>query len=221
MTLFVLATLALGAPPSTDLNGDGKKEAITVAEESVSVGSASITCGGFSPCEVTVADVSSKDKFKELQVCELGPRDDKSCRLYRYNGQTLTPLPFAGTEYGLAEIITNGSGIVRSTQWAHRLYERVDKWTLSDGTLVKTPQAMYGAGVDFHVDKTFKLKLEPDAESTTIANTRGNSDIRLLAEHATREGWFLVMLSSRITGWVHQSTLMEISEGYQMTMSAG
>jgi hypothetical protein len=122
---------------------------------------------------------------------------------------------------GKSEILVNGSGIVRTTFWAHRLYQRVDRWTLDGDKLVRTPQAMYGVNTPFHAATTFELKLEPSKTSTTIANTKADSDIVLLAEHATKEGWFLVMLSSGITGWVDPGTLASSSEHYQLMLGAG
>lgn len=219
--MIVLLTALALAVPSTDLNGDGKKEAIAVTETSVTVGSAQVECGGFSACTVSVIDVKAGDRKKELMACDHGPRDDVACRLYHYTGTALTEVSFEGSEWGQAEIIANGSGIVRTTMWAHRLYQRVDKWTLKDGKLVKTVQSMYGVNETFHVDNTFKLKRDPNKDSPTVANTKPDSDITLLAEHATEEGWFLVMLSSRVTGWVHQSELEKASQQYIMMMQAG
>ncbi|MCO4748022.1 MAG: hypothetical protein KC912_24730 [Proteobacteria bacterium] len=221
MMLALLTALALAATSSVDLDGDGKNETIEVSEDTLRVGNARVDCGGYTACEVTPTDVKSSDNKKELLVCEHGPRDDQYCRLYRYDGRMLKELPFEGEEHGQSKIIINGSGIVRTSQWAHRLYTRVDKWTLDGDKLVRTPQPMYGANETFRVAATFQLKLEPNAKSKTIANTKPDSDIVLLAEHGTHEGWFLVMLSSNITGWVHQSTLAESSEQYQLMLGAG
>ena len=222
--IWMLTALALAAPPaSIDLDGDGKGEAVKLTDEGVKIGKHLIECysDDGAACEVQEVDLTSADKQKEAVVCFMGPRDDKACRLYRLTGNELKQVDF-GQWSQSAELRLTGSGFLYTTDWAHRLYYKVTKYQWTNGKMVGVPQPVYTAAnpQTVHIEDTFKLHLAPNS-SELVGNAKPDSDIAVLGEHGSEEGWLLVRLSSGITGYMLNTTLEKVSLHYRRTMQAG
>jgi len=220
-----LASLAFAGTPtlSIDLDADGKPEACRYDEKSgrVHIGTQTVECMG-EYCEFEAHDVSGKTPDKQVQVCGFGPRDDRYCFLYSMIGGKLVPLKYP-SKYGSPGFRTSGNGIVLAVvPFRHRLYERIEKYLVKGQELVEVKQPIYSAATPqkLAVDRTFPILLAPTSKSV-VANTRPKSDIHVLGEHGSADGWLLVRLSSGVTGWVQQQTLEKASDAYMMTMGAG
>ncbi|MFK7928951.1 MAG: SH3 domain-containing protein [Myxococcota bacterium] len=223
--IALLASLALAGSPtlSIDLDADGKPEACRFDEKTntVHIGAKTVDCMG-EYCEFEAHDVSGKTPDKQVQVCGFGPRDDRYCFLYSMIGGELVPYKYR-SEYGSPGFRTSGNGIVLAVvPYRHRLYERIEKYTVKGQALVEVKQPFYSAATPQKVliDRTFPILLAPDSKSV-VANTRPKSAIHVLGEHGSSDGWLMVRLSSGVTGWVHHKTLEKVSDQYLMTMGAG
>ncbi len=221
MITLLLTLSALAYEPMTvtvDLDGDGKPETVTNGESWVKAGKHKIECDGY--CHIEAHDISGDDKAGNLVVCEWDVRDTRNCSIYGVQGGKLAKVPFAEDTW-TENIKTSGNGLVLTQDWAHRLYQRIEKYKLEGGKLVKVPQPMWDAQrAKVHVDRTFKLLYAPDS-AKVVANTRADSDIVVLAEDAEHAGWLLVTLSSGITGWVNVNELDSASDERMAIQSAG
>jgi hypothetical protein len=222
--IALLMTLALAAdlPPPTDLDGDGTPEALQTGEEVVHVGAAEAVCGsdGF-PCELEVHDILAGDGKREVAVCSFGPRGDRSCELFRYAAGVLTPLPFPFQEgsWPPSAIRTTGSGIVLVNNDG-RLYSKVDKFVLRGDRLERVPQAAHPVDRKVVVDRGFPIHTAPGG-GTEVANVRAGSTITVRAEHGEKTGWYLVLISSGLMGWVQQEALVSASDELMAVWGAG
>lgn len=222
MALLLPLALAASPPPPTDLDGDGTKEQVTAADTGVRIGEAKLDCGGdVFPCELELHDVLAKDGKVEVAVCSFGPRDDRTCDLYRYDKGALTPMPFTfqGGTWGPSRLKTTGSGIVLAYVDG-RFYSRVDKFVLKGEQLRRVPQAAYAVDREVKVDRSFPIATAPGG-GTTVANVRAGSTISVRAEHAEKEGWYLVLISSGLMGWVQQDALIQASDELMALWAAG
>lgn len=216
--IFLLSS-ALAAPTSADLDGDGKNESIQIRDDEVVIGRASIPCGAMQPCSVEVVDARTGDSQKEVVLCEAGLRDEVNCRLYTYEARRAVQIPFSdGSEP--PEILTNGSGIVRTRAWQDRLYTRTEKYLLRSGRLERVAQPFFAADEAVHIDRTFPITLEPGA-GAVVANVAPNSDITVVLEHGSKDDFYLITVSSGLMGWVKLSDLVSASDELRQRMSAG
>jgi len=221
--LTLVFSVALAAnTANADFDGDGKPEAVQAVEGKVLLGKkVLLECGYESLCELEVHDIDGGNPQKELAVCELGPRDDRSCTLYSYKKKAgLAKVPFSGEIY-TGKYITNGNGIILTDDWYDRLYQRIEKYTLQNGSYTLTPQPMYAVSATLHVDRTFPILFTAGDESVVVANARPDTEIQVLVEDGKNPHWYLVRLSSGISGWVHLDTLVGASDAYQSVMGAG
>lgn len=226
MLLLTLSSLALAQTvPQVDLDGDGKVDTITVTEEGVAIAGHTVACGGMDLCRVELRDVSSADAWREVQVVELGPRDDAAAWLYRLHDGKLVELSFRKTsdtedwQSRPSNIVTSGNGIVLAEQ-EQRLYTRREKYVASGDQLTHVPQPFWFVDYAVHVDRTFPIRLAPGSE-TVVANVKPDSDVRLVLESVERPGWFLVHISSGLTGWADIDALMSGSNQVMGIMGAG
>lgn len=230
MPLLALAlTLALDAHaqglPPTDLDGDGKPDAVVISEEKVTIGGHEVGCGGVELCSVQLHDVAADDGLKEVLVVELGPRDDASAHLYRLRKGRLVELSFRkpgdSDEWQSvpSAVVTSGNGIVLADHQG-RFYTQRQKYVAKGDALSHVPQPFWYAGFDVHVDRSVPVVRSPGG-SEVVANIKPDSDITVLLEAVDPAGWFLVKLSTGLTGWVTMETLAIGSDQVQGVMSAG
>lgn len=222
--LWLLPSALAAAPPPTDLDGDGKPETIEIREEEVRIGGAKVPCGGIEMCSVAIHDVSSADASKEVALTELGPRDDAAVTLYRYDQGKLTELSFRKPTDGEwsstpSAIATSGNGIVLA-DFAQRTYTRREKYVAQGAGLAYVPQPFWLVGYGLHVDRSLPIT-RTIGGSEVVANVRPDSDVTLVLESADHEGWFLVHISSGLTGWAQLEALMSASDSLMGLMSAG
>lgn len=221
-TALLPTAAAADMPPPTDLDGDGSKEAFDVEGGRVHIGKAKADCGsdGF-PCEVEVHDLTAGDKQREVAVCNFGPRGYRYCELFAYAGGSLKPLPFAFPDdtYPPSRIETKGNGIALAKNEG-RLYTRVDKFVHKDGKLAYVAQAGWFVGKPVKVDRTFPIATEPNG-GTRVAGVRPGSTITVLLESATAKQWYLVHISSGLTGWVSEQALVGASDELGALWGAG
>jgi hypothetical protein len=222
LALLLATALAAELPPPTDLDGDGKPERILLDGDTVRVGEARAECGSDSfPCEVEVHDLTAGDKQKEVAICSFGPRDDRSCALFAYREGSLNPLPFAFPEdtWPPSRIETKGNGIALAKNEG-RLYTRVDKFTHSGGKLAYVAQAGWYVDRPVKVDRTFPITTKPGG-GTRVAGVRPGSTITVLLESAEVKQWYLVHISSGLTGWVSEEALVGSSDELMALWGAG
>ncbi|MCK6503586.1 hypothetical protein L6R53_09340 [Myxococcota bacterium] len=228
LALLLLARLAPAlaqSPPPTDLDGDGKADAIVVEEEGVTIGGQRVACGGMELCSVQLHDIAADDGLREVLVIELGPRDDASARLYRLRKGKLVELSFRkpgdSDEWQSvpSAVSTSGNGIVLADHQG-RFYTQRQKYVAKGDTLTHVPQPFWYAGFEVHVDRSVPVVRSPGG-TEVVANVKPDSDITVLLESAEQEGWFLVKLSTGLTGWVTLETLAQGSDQVRGVMSAG
>lgn len=219
MLLLLLAPLALATPLSVDLDGDGKPETITVDDRGVRVGKHLIECGGEALCEVQIHDLSSEDKVKELVTIDTGPRDDRSARIYRLEKSGPVELRWSNSNLSFSEVHTTGSGILL-TDSRERLYIKREKWVLEGEVLTLVPQPFWAAGMEVGIDRSAPI-LRTIGGAEVVANIKAGSRITLLLESAESPTWFLVKISSGLTGWIHLDALQRSSDEVMGIYNAG
>lgn len=227
MRLILLTlTAALAGPPApplppVDLDGDGKPETLQQQGEALKIGAASVDCGMGFGCKVRVVDVREGDGFREVEVCNPGPRDDYDCYLYAYRKGSVTALGVDGSEVAGSGWTITGNGIPLK-QSDQRIYTRLSKYVLSkDGlSLTAVPQPFYYVGYKVRVDRTFPITMQPGG-GAVVANVKPGSDITILLESAEHDSQMLVHLSSGLTGWVDLWKLVEASDSLMPIFAAG
>jgi hypothetical protein len=226
LILLAGAALAGPLPPPTDLDGDGQPEAFTQRGEQVAVGGALLPfecAGGAFPCDVEVHDITARDGQKEVAQCLFGPRDDRSCRLYRFAGGTLTELPVrsqSGEELLPSRLTTKGNGILLADQGL-RFYTRREKLVHQKGALKHVPQPFYDTGgLKVPVDRSFPITREPKG-GAVVANVAPGTTVSLVLAHGTDPDVFLVLVSSGLMGWAHIETIAKGSDQVMATLGAG
>ncbi|MDP2339392.1 MAG: hypothetical protein Q8O67_00430 [Deltaproteobacteria bacterium] len=219
--VFALAA-ASSSITAIDANGDGKPEPVVVGEAGITIGGIKLPLGEMQPemCEVEAADLVGTDKTKDVVVCEIGPRDERMCTLFVFEGGAFRPL---GMPDGARppKIVTAGNSIVVAEVWRDRLYTRREKLQYAAGKLTLVKQPHYVAAMEkVHVDTSFPVLVTPGGKDV-VATVKPNSDIEVVLEHGEKEHWYLVKLTSGIAGWVSFEALVAASTAMQMRMGAG
>lgn len=123
MWLLVLVGLSWGNGLQwpVDLDGDGKEETAVFPEANeeneladdlyVKVGKAKVPFNFNFPASIVPLDLKHGDSKVEVMVCEVGPRDDSDCSLFRYKKGTLEPIT-PPAEVEVSHYTASGSGIV-------------------------------------------------------------------------------------------------------------
>lgn len=206
---------------SSDLNGDGKPEAISLQWDEdapqyvLKVGNATVR-GKSQNTEVrgvTVVDLDSGDKWKEIAVHMGLNEGDTNCTLYGFDGQSLKEL---GNVHALSEV--RGNGIVLSDTWTG-FWNRREKYVLDHKAwkLNHVPQDLYYVGAEATVKQSFPL-MYSRTDKTVVANLAQNSKIQVLVAEPVRaesdlQLWYLVKSSTGLVGWVRTQDLAEKTEG--------
>jgi len=218
--MWLWLVLAWGAD-GVDLNGDGKLVTLSANEDAVMIGESQIDCSEMGePCSVEVVDVLSSDNRKEVKVCSHGPREGPYCTLYRVDGTKAAPITINGGIEYLGDLTISGSGIVLLSNH-NRLFTQIKKYVVEGLNLKEVPQPAYFANVKITVESTFPIRVNMSAKAAVVGNVRPNSEIVLVALMPGEANWYLVKLSSGITGYVTLETLMKHSNDVRGRMFAG
>jgi hypothetical protein len=221
--LCVLAAAA--SLPKVDLDGDGRPEKIVRTEEMLLLAGGEVNCGGFDfPCDVTEMDVRTSDTFKELLICQHGPRDDLSCELWTVRNGSPVRIKIQRDDSTVlypGAVSSTGGGILLVDE-DERFWTRRHKLILSsDGVaLTYVDQASFNVDAPVHVDRTFAITTEPGG-GTRVANVRPDSDIQVLLEHGSTRGTLLIRVSSGLIGWTTIDVLMQASDSLMGILMAG
>jgi hypothetical protein len=224
-TLLLLAPLLAHAEEPTkstsaDLDGDGKPEAISLqwnegdSQFVLKVGATTVR-GKVDDTEVrgvTVVDLDSGDKWKEVAV-HMGLTDsDASATVYGFDGKVVKEL---GSVHALTE--ARGNGVVLSDTWAgfwnHREKYALDRkaWKLN-----RVPQELYYVGAEATVKQSFPLA-RSRTDKAVVANVAQGSKIQVLAAAPVgannEDFWYLIKSATGLLGWTRAKELSEKTEG--------
>jgi hypothetical protein len=226
LLLLAPAAHAQGEPvqsTSADLNGDGKPEALSVqwkegdAAFVLRAGGATVK-GSAANTEVrglTVIDLDSSDKRKEVAVLTGMTEYDKRVDLYAFDGKSLKPL---GSVPALTEV--RGNGIILSDSW-QGFWNRRDKFALDakKTKVSEVPQELYYVGVEATVKQLLPLTAGR-ADKALVATLAQNSRIQVLAAVPLKGGksdyLYLVKSATGLLGWATSRDLVEKTEGLPM-----
>lgn len=157
-----------------DLNSDGKKENIRItfnnegSKFTLKVNNSTVSVEGcYFTGTVYLADINTKDKYKELAVVDAGPSDDYETYFYYYNGSRLVYMgKTPGGAYcmkinGSGNFITNSRGDVLQT-WFY-----CDEFKLnSSHMVVNVPHKYYRMNTPVKMLKKLRLQKSPTDSST-------------------------------------------------------
>ena len=210
-TLVMLALLVLTSHPGgaegpvtsaqADLNGDGKKEKISlqikedgpfvlqIAKASVK-GRLSYDVEGFQ-----LVDIDKKDKYVEVAVYTPGPSDDDEYLIYWYDGKAIK-------EMGHLERwpTFTGNGVVYVDDWKG-FWKSTDKYVLDQKTrtLKRVPQEFYYVGLETTVGASIPI-YETRKSSAVVANLQPKSKALILLY--SQDGYYLIKSVTGLVGWV-------------------
>ncbi len=223
LLLLAPAAHAQGEPEqstSADLDGDGKPEALSVqwkegdAAFVLRAGNATAK-GSAADTEVrglTVIDLDSGDKRKEVAVHSGLTDDDKRVDLYAFDGKSLKPL---GSVPALTEV--RGNGIILSDSW-QGFWNRRDKFSLDakKAKVSEVPQELYYVGAEATVKQPLPLAAGR-ADKALVATLAQGSRIQVLAAAPPRgakgDYLYLVKSATGLLGWATAKDLVEKTEG--------
>lgn len=223
----MLLALALAVAPAhadpVDLDGDGSLDAIVIGPEQVTIAGHAVDYGGPELCTAVVHDVVGSDGLQEVALCQPQVRDGFTCQLYRLREGKLVKLAWPATPMDTlgqpTAVATSGNGVVLGDHYG-RFFHRREKYLASGDRLVHVPQPLYAAGFDVKVDRSFPISVGV-CTGATVANIRPGSTIRVVAEHGSTAGCFLVHISSGLMGWVSLETMISGSDDMMATWGAG
>lgn len=195
-----------------DLNGDGITDTIkfsiddpyknnyTLSVNDVILPAMGDNLDGY--CKIV--DIDTKDKIKEIIVCESGPSGDYATAFYYYDGKRLIPMGKIQGALSNKALKINGSGIIKTTTrgkilqtWfypdtyiigAKHLLKHIDQDTYQMNTKVKVKKALALQKSRNNKQTTFILK--PGEEATILSSD--NKEWCLVRNSKGEQGWFAV-----------------------------
>lgn len=202
---------------SIDLNGDGKKDQISFKHDqdnhyTLTVNGISVTGQGENLHNgVSILDINTKDKYKEIAVSEDGPSDDYYTYFYGYDGKTLRRLGEAGaSEF---DLIGNGTmtsdlrGNVLHT-WFHReMYQLT-----GNRKIVEVPQKFYDMGREVVTMKK-QIDLYSDPSVSKLIHTLLVGERARLLQTDDKK-WVKVVTEAGVVGWFDESKLRPYAGDY-------
>jgi hypothetical protein len=219
-----MMTAALAATSvEADFDGDGKKEKVAVVDGSIAL-------PGLDPVytdgpELEVLDIQSDKAGRELAVCNMGPRDWRTCELFRMVGGKWSaiemPAGLAMPQY----VTAKGNGFLLGA-YNETFYWRVEKMGVEGGKLTRFPQPFYAtaternpAGMSFTPDRSFPIFTAPGG-TEIVANVAPKNKVVVLVESAEHRlaaesfdgRWFLLQLGSGLTGWANLPAMLTASD---------
>lgn len=177
---------------SKDLDGDGRREAISLTLENEARGIFTVHVGGEQVRDrlgeglrgLRIVDVDRRDRYKEIAVHTDGPSDDYAELLLWYDGKHLHRV---GLVEGWVEVAGDGRVVGR---------EHHEFWTLPrpyrlgrDHRLREVPQRYYGLDVAANVLRPFALYREATRRSA-VATVRPGARVRLLRYDSRRDVYY-------------------------------
>ncbi len=223
-TCLLLAPLGAAAREpvkslSEDLNGDGRKDAATLKWKEgdssyvLQLGTSRLQGRGdeVKVEGLTVIDLDTSDKRKELLVHVELPWDERRIDLYGFDGAQLKHL---GSVPTLTQ--AHGNGIFLSDDW-WGFWNRRDKYVLDRERwkVERVPQDLYYVGEEARVTTSFPLTFDRSGKDV-VAQLATNTKIRVLAADTSIPGklpWFLVKSSTGLVGWAEGEALTHFTDG--------
>ncbi|MDF2985368.1 MAG: hypothetical protein K0R50_878 [Eubacterium sp.] len=189
-----------------DLNGDGIKENIALTcttgsdKYSLKVNKASISGTGDNLDGVMyIADIDTKDKYKEIAITESGPSADYNTYFYYYNGSRLIFMgKVQGSDFsikasGTGSFTTKTRGSILQT-WFY-----TDEYKLnSDHTLSNLVKKYYKMNTIITVKKPLKLQKSPTDPAVATTLKAGE---KVLLSDTDNKKWCAIETSGGIKGW--------------------
>lgn len=204
---------------SADLDGDGKPETLSLewkegdAAFVLRAGGASAKgrAEGTEVQGLTVIDLDSRDKRKEVAVHTGLTYYDKRVDLYVLDGKGLKPL---GSVPTLTEV--RGNGIILSDSW-QGFWNRRDKFAVDakKARVSEVPQELYYVGAEATVKKSFPLTASR-TDKAPVATLAQGSRIQVLAAAPLKGGkgyLYLVKSATGLLGWATDNDLSGNTEG--------
>lgn len=227
--------LALAAPTvEADFDGDGKPEKVAPVDDKLPLKGAPEVFCEMDMCDLEVLDVDAGKPGKELVVCEHGPRDDVSCRVFVAKAGSWSEIPFPKGA-APSNLSSSGNGILLGYH-VDRWYPRLEKYTVGPAGFVRAPQPFYSTanerrpeGLSYTPTRIFPIVDRPGG-SAVVANVATGRTVYVLlesAEHLANAGyddgkrWFLVRTTSGLVGWATLQTIIASSDELMMLNAAG
>jgi hypothetical protein len=233
---LVAAALAQsGVPATADFDGDGKPETVTVKDEVLVLPPLRDVACSDGMCEVEVIDVVGDKPGKELAVCELGPRDERSCDVLTLKAGVWSRVVFPTAIGRPSRVVANGNGILLGW-YEDRWYARLEKMAWKDAKLTHVRQPLLSVSTErypdpwtFTVDRVFPIYDQPGG-TAVVANVAAGRPAVLVAESAEKlygagwddtKRWFLVRTQSGLLGWATLASIIGASDDLTLRNSAG
>ena len=203
--------------PPTDLDGDGKPETITIAEEVVRVGKAEIPCESMDECMVECtmcwAPTSTRSSLCVRRGCRT--RCTAGSGATTRAGPRPSPFPMAPRRPSPPV----ESGLVLTKNWERPALRADRPARLAKGKLVEVPQPAYYANTTVHIDRTFPIYWVPRTSAWWPTYARTATWCWCWSRRPMRTG--TVRVSSGLLGWTNMAELWNVSDQVRMLNSAG
>ena len=204
-----------------DLNGDGKKENISIKninplsylpseDNFVLIVDDELITGNLaegSPDGFVIVDIYKGDKYKEIVVHAPGESDDDEFLLYSYDGESLKNM---GKPYDWPTFY--GNGIVLNDKnvdfWSMREKYVLEKKTR---TLKLVPQEFYYVGIKGKTTKSFPL-YRTKKRKHIVANLKPHSEILILLCKPSleiKDYAYLIKSTTGLVGWTTHKALWD------------
>ncbi len=205
---------------TTDLNGDGVSEEISLAnidetaEFYLEISGEKIQ-GKFDeePSDgFIIIDIDQYDNYKEIAVHTPGPSSDDEYFIYWYNGEAIQKIAHLSRWPKFL-----GNGIVYVDGWMG-FWQCRDKYILNDSTreLERIPQFAYYVGVKATVKNSFPIFKDKELKEK-VALLSKNSEIEILVCDMDNREWnehiYLIKSKSNLIGWASNQDIYNNLEG--------
>ncbi|MFA7244899.1 MAG: SH3 domain-containing protein [Candidatus Magasanikbacteria bacterium] len=192
-----------------DLNGDGKKENISIEFKQINYSYVAILhiddMGTTTPGNVPagyfgIVDIDKSDKLKEIAVTDEGPSSDYATTFYQYDGKNLKSL---GTIQGIYEnMLFDGKGKL-TTQTRGSILDTwffADDYSLStNNILVNIPKDFYARDTEVTLLQALALKRSPQDDSTIITTLQKDEIVKIIA--CDNKKWCQIEKKDGLKGW--------------------
>jgi len=232
--LWILGVALAATTVEADFDNDGKKDKFAAVEDQVRVpGLEPVDCVG--GCALEVIDIASDKPGKELSVCVSEPRDWVSCSIFKQEKGAWTQIKFPEGFSPPSAVLAKGNGFLL-TYTTDRFYTQVDKFSLEGSTFKRFEQPFYSTvsekdtdGLTFTPDRSFPIYATIGGTQVVANVAPKNAVVALLespealraASWDSSKRWFLVRLSSGLTGWATLQSIIDSSDELTALNSAG